>query len=116
VKDREFSPKELSRLSQIVGDDPVEAVAEVSHGPWWGFNGVQTLVLTASRLYRVQGGFALRKDRVLESTLRSQVTNVDWVAGSQVGRSLDVRPSRQAAFIHLLAGATPEDLRPPLAP
>jgi hypothetical protein len=42
-------------------------VADFSSGPWWGFNGVQALVLTENQVFLVQRGFALTSGRLRRS-------------------------------------------------
>lgn len=43
---------EVARILRAGSDaGPVLAVAEFSPGPWWGFNGVRTVVLTASAVH-----------------------------------------------------------------
>ncbi len=52
---KEYGEDELTELASIAGtDEPILAVADFSPGPWWGFNGVHTLVLTAERIHVVQ--------------------------------------------------------------
>ena len=76
----------MARLGDIVGQRPVRKVAHVSTGPWYGFNGVQALVLTDDALYRVQQGLALRPDRVMDTFLLTDLSDVFWRPGRR-GRS-----------------------------
>lgn len=80
MKRRGYSGPELDNLQKVVGPShPIRLVAHVSRGPWYGFNGVQALILTDEDLYRVQASaFALRRDRVLERFPRASLSDVRW--------------------------------------
>ena len=65
-----YKAPELLRLADIVGR-PVRCVAHVSNGPWYGFTGVQALVLTDQALYRIPQGYALLADRIVDTFLLS---------------------------------------------
>jgi len=44
MRARQYSDSEISRLQEIITTDrPVQLIAHVSEGPWYGFNGVQAL-------------------------------------------------------------------------
>ncbi len=60
----------------------------MSNGPWYGFNGVQALVLTPAALYRIQTGWALRPDRVLAKYLVGDIAKPRWTTdrGGRSGR------------------------------
>ena len=53
----------------------------MSNGPWYGFNGVQALVLTDAAVYRVQQGWALLPDRVIDKYLVSDISEPRWTSG-----------------------------------
>jgi hypothetical protein len=50
-------------LRGFVPDYGSATVADFSPGPWWGFNGVRTLVLTDERLHVLQRGLFSRRLR-----------------------------------------------------
>lgn len=89
MKPRRYTDSEVSRLQDIIGSDrPIKLVAHVSSGPWYGFNGVQALVLTDQALYRVQASkYSVRPDVVLDKYLLSDVSDAQWTArGRNAGR------------------------------
>lgn len=86
VERRTYSGSELSRLGEVIGRPAPRLVAHVSHGPWYGFNGIQALALTDQALYRVQQGYALRPERVLGTYLLSEISEPRW-APERHGRS-----------------------------
>lgn len=86
VQRRQYTASELSRLGDIVGQPAPLAVVHVSHGPWYGFNGVQALVLTDAAVYRVQQGWALLPDRVIDTYHVSEITEPRWALG-RTGRA-----------------------------
>jgi hypothetical protein len=74
---------ELSELRHATRDDaPMLAVAEFSPGPWWGFNGIQSLILTADQLYVVPRGMALTHGR-----LRRTLSGLPQMIGTRSGES-----------------------------
>jgi hypothetical protein len=80
--ERQYTEAETANLHNAIGDDaPVLAVADFSPGPWWGFNGVQTLVLTEDQLFVVQCGFALTRGRLRRSFSMSDIQQLDWRIG-----------------------------------
>jgi hypothetical protein len=114
---------DLLRLGDVVGQHPVRQVAHVSNGPWYGFNGVQALVLTDHALYRVPQGFALRANRVIDTFALSDLAGPRWeprpdgrsgrlsftVAGSR--RSYVSRWSESEDLVRALATASSSDQR-----
>jgi hypothetical protein len=86
VRRREYTASELSRLGDIVGQRPACLPAHVSNGPWYGFNGVQALVLTDEAVYRVQQGWALLPDRVIGKYLVRDISEPRWIS-SRAGRA-----------------------------
>ncbi|MDP9073327.1 MAG: hypothetical protein M3N98_03965 [Actinomycetota bacterium] len=80
--ERQYTDAETTNLRHAVGDDsPVLSVADFSPGPWWGFNGVQTLVLTKGHLFVVQGGHALTSGRLRRSFPTSNIAKLEWRIG-----------------------------------
>ncbi|MDQ6949974.1 MAG: hypothetical protein M3256_27955 [Actinomycetota bacterium] len=72
----------MAQLHKAIGDDaPVLAVADFSPGPWWGFNGIQTLVLTADQVSLVPGGLALTSGRLRRRLSTSEIQSFDWRMG-----------------------------------
>lgn len=67
-------------MQDLIGsDEPIRLIAHVSHEPWYGFNGVQALVLTERALYRVQASkFAVLPDALLNTFFLSDITNTQW--------------------------------------
>ena len=86
VEQRGYTASELSRFGDIVQQPAPGLVAHVSSGPWYGFNGVQALVLTEGAVYRIQQGWALLSDRVIDKYLLSDISEPCWTAG-RGGRS-----------------------------
>ncbi|WP_157720052.1 hypothetical protein [Microlunatus sagamiharensis] len=86
MRRREYTASELSRLGDIVGQRPARLAAHVSNGPWYGFNGIQALVLTNEAVYRVQQGWALLPDRVIDKYLLSDISEPRWTS-SRAGRT-----------------------------
>ena len=77
----------LADLQELVGSStPIRFALDVSSGPWWGFNGVQTLVLGDAALFRVQGRLAIRPRVVLNVFPLSRITDARWVP-TRSGRS-----------------------------
>jgi hypothetical protein len=76
---RGHTTDELSELHHAIRDDaPMLAVAEFSPGPWWGFNGIQSLILTADQIYVVPQGMALTHGRLRRSLPRAAIHAVTW--------------------------------------
>lgn len=88
MRPRQYSDSEVSRLQDIISSDrPIRLIAHVSNGPWYGFNGVQVLVLTDQALYRVQASkFAFRRDVVLDKVVLSDLSDARWIARRDSGR------------------------------
>jgi hypothetical protein len=83
---RGHTTDELSELRHAIHDDaPMLAVAEFSPGPWWGFNGIQSLILTADQLYVVPQGIALTHRRLRRSLPRAAIHTVTWRTGQRFG-------------------------------
>ena len=60
VLERLYTDEEVAELRRAIRvDAPMLAVADFSPGRWWGFNGIQTLVLTDDHLHVIQQGWAL---------------------------------------------------------
>jgi len=77
LKRRGYTTDELSELRHATRDDArVLAVAEFSPGPWWGFNGIQALILTADQLHVVPQGVALTRGRLRRSLPRAAIHTV----------------------------------------
>lgn len=76
---RGHTTDELSKLRHAIRDDaPMLAVAEFSPGPWWGFNGIQALILTADQIHVVPQGVALTHGRLRRSLPRAAIHTVTW--------------------------------------
>ena len=67
-------------------DAPLLAVADFSPGRWWGFNGIQRLVLTADQLYVVPQGLALTRGRLRRSLPIAGIQRVSWRTREGFGR------------------------------
>jgi hypothetical protein len=79
LPERHYNDADLAVLRSATGGAaPVLAVADFSPGPWWGFNGVQRLVLTADRLFVVQSGYALTRGRLRRSFPIAEVQTANW--------------------------------------
>jgi hypothetical protein len=71
VKNKPLTSNELAELMSVIGtEDELVASGEFSPGPWWGFNGIQTLVVTRHKLLILQSGFALTARRDWRKTGR----------------------------------------------
>jgi hypothetical protein len=99
--ERQYTDAETADLHNAIGDDAsVLAVADFSPGPWWGFNGVQTLVLTEGQLFVVQRGLALTSGRLRRSLPTSDIQKLDWRIGRHrrreaVHMTLKIGPRRR---------------------
>jgi hypothetical protein len=79
LRRRGHTTDELSELRHAIRDDArMLAVAEFSPGPWWGFNGIQSLILTADQLHVVPQGIALSHGRLRRSLPRAAIHTVAW--------------------------------------
>lgn len=86
VLKRSYTDEEIAELHRAVGDDaPMLAVADFSPGPWWGFNGIQALILTADHLHVVQQGDALTRGRLRRSLPTTSVQSLSWRTGDRFG-------------------------------
>ncbi|MDQ6617326.1 MAG: hypothetical protein M3083_21910 [Actinomycetota bacterium] len=95
--ERQYTDAEKANLQNATGDAlPVLAVADFSPGPLWGFNGVQTLVLTEGQLFVVQHGLALTSGRLRRSFPMSSIQKLEW----RIGR----RRRREAVHMTLKIG------------
>lgn len=87
---RGYTYAEVEALASVAGVDPgaILAAAPFSPGPWWGFNGVQTLVLTWDSLHVVQSGIALTTGRLRRSARLDSIsgTRARVVGGGRVVR------------------------------
>ena len=63
------------RLGVVLGESEF-VYALFSHGPWFGFNGVQALCVLPDRFVVVQDGLALNRGRILHDLSRRQVTDI----------------------------------------
>ena len=74
------SDNDASFLQDVIGcGRPVLLVVQVSQGRWYGFHGVQALVLTDQTLYRVRAGrYTLRARVVLDKFLLTDLTAARW--------------------------------------
>lgn len=76
---RPFSQAERSEFRHALGATAeIDAAALFSPGPWWGFNGVQVVVLTEDRLHVLQTGTALTAGRLRRSVPLCSVTRCHW--------------------------------------
>jgi hypothetical protein len=64
------------------------AVADFSPGRWWGFNGIQTLVLTADQVHVVPQGLAFTRGRLRRSLATAGIQTVSWRMREQSGRTV----------------------------
>ncbi|WP_375425886.1 hypothetical protein [uncultured Friedmanniella sp.] len=87
MKRRQYTATELNRLGGIIGQSVAGLVAQVSTVPWYGFNGIQALVLTDDAVYRIQQSFfALRRDRILGRYPLTDISDPRWTPARN-GRS-----------------------------
>jgi hypothetical protein len=85
--DRDYSEQELNEVHRITGhEETVLAMADFSPGPWWGFNGIQTLVVTSNHLHVVQRGVALTRGRLRKSVPTDSIRAVEWHVRRLLGR------------------------------
>lgn len=70
----------MAQLQDLISSDgPIRLIAHVSNGPWYGFNGVQALVLTKHCLYRIQASqLALLPGALLNTFALSDISNAQW--------------------------------------
>ncbi len=80
------SRRDLDALKGVGAASGVVSFAPFSHGPWWGFNGVQLVVLTGSELHVVQSGYALTAGRTRLSTRLAAIQGVEWLQRRRFGR------------------------------
>jgi hypothetical protein len=86
LQKRSYTDEEIAELSRATGGDaPMLALADFSPGPWWGFNGIQALVLTADQLHVVPQGLALTRGRLRRSLLTADIQSVNWRTGQRFG-------------------------------
>ena len=79
LKRRGYTTDELLEFRDAIRDDArILAVAEFSPGPWWGFNGIQALILTADQIHVVPQGIALTRGRLRRSLPRAAIHAVTW--------------------------------------
>lgn len=84
---RAYTDPEIAELRAVTRDEaPVLAVADFSPGPWWGFNGVQTLVLTGDKVSVVQRGLAFTSGRLRRSIPTTSVRTFHWHISQRLGR------------------------------
>jgi hypothetical protein len=78
MKSKVLSAREHAELMGVIGTgDEVTASCEFSPGPWWGFNGIKTLVVTRRKLLILQSGFAFTARRDLRKTAKK---NIDLIS------------------------------------
>ena len=78
LKDRQYTTSEVQHQRGLVPDYESATVADFSPGPWWGFNGVRTLVLTAERLHVLQRGLVSRRLRSQRTLSVADIDSVKW--------------------------------------
>lgn len=83
----EWAPaaSDLALVDGVTAGSRVVAVAPFSHGPGWGFNGVQLIVVTDTRLLVVQAGVAMTAGRLRLTVPLSGVQEVGWRVRRGVG-------------------------------
>lgn len=59
--------------------------APFSHGPWWGFNGIQLIVVTDAGVHVVQAGVAMTAGGSRLTVALSEVQGVGWRVRRGVG-------------------------------
>ena len=85
--ERKYTDGEVAELRRAIRDDtPMLAVADFSPGRWWGFNGIQRLVLTADQLYVVPQGLALTRGRLRRTLPIAGIQRVSWRTQERFGR------------------------------
>jgi hypothetical protein len=78
LKQRDYSLAELAAFRYAMGEaGRVLAAADVSRGPWFGFNGVQTLIVTPSTLFVIHAGRTFIRCRVRHRLSLNEVALVD---------------------------------------
>lgn len=80
MEQRNYTHEEQAGLAAAVGADPGSDVvaAPFSPGPWWGFNGIQDLVLFGGSLHVVQSGVAVTRGRRRQSTPFHALDRTRW--------------------------------------
>src|SRR5665213_282271 len=77
--DRQYTEQEISKQRDLIADyAAATAVADFSPGPWWGFNGVRTLVLTADSLHVLQKRPSSRSMRLRRSIALARIESASW--------------------------------------
>lgn len=76
----QWTPRQsdLDAANAVTSASPVVALAPFSHGPWWGFNGVQLVVLTATHLHVLQAGLALTTGSLRLTAPLTAIDKVTW--------------------------------------
>ncbi len=101
----EWAPaaSDLAAVDGVAAGSRVAAVAPFSHGPWWGFNGVQLIVVTDTRLEIVQTGFTLTAGRPRLTAPLSGVQEAGWRVrrgvGGQVVRLMFTVDGRRRRYV-----------------
>lgn len=86
--ERKHTDVEVAKLRHAIRDEaPVLAVADFSPGRWWGFNGIQTLVLTADQIHVVPQGLAFAHGRLRRSLATAGIQTVSWRMRERFGRA-----------------------------
>jgi hypothetical protein len=89
VLERRYTDVEVAKLRHAIRDEaPMLAVADFSPGRWWGFNGIQTLVLTADHVHVVPQGLALTRDRLRRHLATADIETVSWRMLERFGRKV----------------------------
>jgi hypothetical protein len=84
---KDYNAADLEQLALASGTSAtILAVADFSPGAWWGFNGVQSLILTADQLFIVQKRFGGRAGRLRQSMSTGAIRRVDWTVQRRLGR------------------------------
>jgi hypothetical protein len=89
VLERKYTDVEVAKLRLAIRDEaPILALADFSPGRWWGFNGIQTLVLTADHVHVVPQGLALTRGRLRRSLATAGIQRVNWQMRDRFGRKV----------------------------
>jgi hypothetical protein len=79
LMDRQYTEQEISKQRDLIADyAAATTVADFSPGPWWGFNGVRTLVLTADSLHVLQKRPFSRSMRLRRSIALASIEQASW--------------------------------------
>jgi len=89
VLERRYTDVEVAKLRHAICDEaPMLAVADFSPDCLWGFNGIQTLVLTADQVHVVPQGLAFTRGRLRRSLATAGIQTVSWRMRERFGRKV----------------------------